>query len=159
MAVRLKLDILRVMDHLVGYDYGTKPKVMIVGDVEFPSLLGDKFLALAYAVEPQFRALVNAAMLVLVFENEATGRKCFARSKGWCEASGSGDAVALGFVELGSDEYVMCVYPEHERLLPAGLELNALDKGKSFSRTRCRPVSENLDLLIHRPESCVDLRA
>jgi hypothetical protein len=100
------------MDHLVGYDYGTKPKMMIVGDVEFPSLLGDKFLALAYAVEPQFRALVNAAMLVLVFENEAAGRECFDRFKAWCEASGSGDAVALGFVELSSDEYVMCVYPE-----------------------------------------------
>ena len=40
---------------------------------------------------------------------------------------------------------------------PRGIGLYPLDKSKSFSRTRCRPVSENLDLLIHRPESWVDL--
>ncbi len=105
------------MERAVGYDYGTKPRMMVVGDMEFPSLLGDNLLALAYAVEPQFGALVDAPMLVMVFESEATGRECFRHFKGWCEASGSGDAVALGFVELGTTEYVMCLYPEHERLV------------------------------------------
>ena len=106
-----------IMKRLIGYDYGAKSKVMILGDVEFPSLLGNKFLALAYAVEPQFGALVNAPMLVLVFESEVAGRECFARFNNWREASASGDAVAFGFIELGSDDYVMCIYPEHERLV------------------------------------------
>lgn len=105
------------MESCVGYDYGVKSRVMVVGDVEFPSLMGDKFLALAYAVEPQFGALVDAPMLIMVFESEAAGRECFEHFNSWRETSESGDAVALGFVELGSDDYVMCIYPEHEHLV------------------------------------------
>lgn len=105
------------MESCVGYDYGVKSRVMVVGDVEFPSLMGDKFLALAYAVEPQFGALMDAPMLIMVFESEAAGRECFEHFNNWRETSESGDAVALGFVELGSDDYVMCIYPEHERLV------------------------------------------
>ena len=112
-----KLGIFEGMERAIGYDYGTKLRMMVVGDMEFPSLLGDNLLALAYAVEPQFGALVDAPMLVMVFEGEAAGRECFRHFERWCEASGSGDAVALGFVELGSNEYVMCLYPEHERLV------------------------------------------
>ena len=40
---------------------------------------------------------------------------------------------------------------------PRETELNPLDKGKSFSRTRYIPSSEDIDLLVDRPESCVDL--
>jgi hypothetical protein len=118
---RGKSGIFSSVQRAVGYDYGTKPKVMVMGDMEFPSLLGDSYLALAYAVEPQFGALVDAPMLVMVFENEAAGRACFARFGGWCEASGSGDAVALGFVEVDDAEYVMCIYPDHERLVQRAL--------------------------------------
>jgi hypothetical protein len=85
---RGKLGILSGVEHVIGYDYGTKPRVMVMGDLEFLTLLGDSFLALACAVEPQFGALLNAPMLVLVFENESGGRVCFARFKGWCEGSG-----------------------------------------------------------------------
>ena len=94
MGKRGKLGILSGMEHVIGHDYGTKPRVMVMGDLEFLTLLGDSFLALAYAVEPQFGALLNAPMLVLVFENESAGRTCFARFKGWCEGSERGDVAA-----------------------------------------------------------------
>jgi hypothetical protein len=42
---------------------------------------------------------------------------------------------------------------------PRVARLNALDKGKSFSRTRRKAVFEDIDFLLYRPESCVDLRA
>ena len=35
------------------------------------------------------------------------------------------------------------------------MALNALSKGKSFSRDRNRPFSEAIDLLVDHPESCV----
>ena len=75
------------MQHAVGYDYGTKPRVMVLGDMEFSSLLDDSLLAIGYAVESQFGAMVDAPMLVLIFENESAGRACFARFHGWCEGS------------------------------------------------------------------------
>jgi hypothetical protein len=90
---------------------------MVLGDMEFSSLLDHSLLAIGYAVESQFGAMVDAPMLVLIFENESAGRACFARFHGWCEGSERGDAVALGFVEMNEDEYVMCIYPDRERLV------------------------------------------
>ena len=42
---------------------------------------------------------------------------------------------------------------------PRGTGLNPLDKGKSFNRVRPRPFSGDIDLVVHRPESCVALRS
>jgi hypothetical protein len=47
--------------------------------MEFSSLLDDSLLAIGYALESQFGALMDAPMLALIFENESAGRTCFAR--------------------------------------------------------------------------------
>src|SRR5215212_3298481 len=40
---------------------------------------------------------------------------------------------------------------------PKDTQLNPLDKGKSFSRARNRPLFQDINLLVDLPESCVDL--
>jgi hypothetical protein len=42
---------------------------------------------------------------------------------------------------------------------PEGTALNAIDKGKSFSRIRNSLLFEDIAFLVDRPESCVNLRA
>src|SRR5215208_1643155 len=54
----------------------------------------------------------------------------------------------------------ICLYLERERSSPPGdLKLNPLDKGKRSSTARYRAFSEDIDRLVDRPESCVDLQS
>src|SRR5919107_3290675 len=55
----------------------------------------------------------------------------------------------------------ICLCLERERSSPPGdLELTPLDKGKRSSTARYRPFSEDINLLVDRPESCaVDLQS
>jgi len=102
----------------IGYDYGTKPKVIVVSDIEFLDLLkrGD-FTAVGYSKVPQFGLLVNAPLLVIIFNDREAGRECFTHFKGWSDASGDGDAVGTGFIEFENGDYGLCIYPENKHLI------------------------------------------
>ena len=102
----------------IGYDYGPKPKVIVVSDVEFPDLMkrGD-LSALGYSKLPQFGILVNAPLLVMFFNDGKAGRECFTHFKGWSDASGDGDAVKIGFIEFENGDYGLCIYPENRHLI------------------------------------------
>src|ERR687894_1602451 len=57
-----------------------------------------------------------------------------------------------GSVSLGSNPSPAATRSTRFR----GIQLNTLDKGKSSSRARYRPFSEDIDLVVDRPESRVD---
>lgn len=101
---------------MVGFDYGTKPRVAVVGDLEFLQLLSDNLVALGYSEVPQFGILVDPPVLVMVFQNKTIARECFMHFKSWSDASEDGDAVGIGFVEFENNKYGLCVYQEPERL-------------------------------------------
>lgn len=100
-----------------GYDFGTRPKVMVVGDGEFPSLLRRGLVALGYGKVPQFGVLVNIPLLNLGFKDEAIGRECFEHFKRWNSDSRDGDAVRLSFIEFETGEYGLCISQDQERLI------------------------------------------
>ena len=101
---------------MVGFDYGTKPRVAVIGDLEFPQLLSNDLVALGYLEIPQFGVLVDPPVLVMAFQNKTIARECFMHFKGWSEASEDGDAVGIEFVEFEDNEYGLCVYQEPRRL-------------------------------------------
>ena len=102
----------------VGYDYGTKPTVMIVGDTEFPNFLGsEEFVALAYDQVFEFGLLINPPRLSLVFSNVEVARKCFTHFKSWSGESEDGDAVRISFVEFKDGGYGICISQEVDRLV------------------------------------------
>jgi hypothetical protein len=105
------------MQQPFGYDYGTRPKVMVVGDGEFPSLLRRSLTALGYGMVPHFGVLVDAPLLAMMFDDEHVGRECFAHFKRWAGGSRDGDAVGISFIEFANGEYGMCVFQERERLI------------------------------------------
>jgi hypothetical protein len=106
-----------MVENVFGYDYGTKPKVMVVADMEFPEMLRNSFMALGYGQVPQFGDLVNVPFLMMLFKDLENGDKCFSHFNTWCNASGDGDAVGVGFVEFDGGGYGMCIYQEHEHLV------------------------------------------
>jgi hypothetical protein len=101
----------------IGCDYGVKPRMIVVGDAEFPNLLRQGLRALSYERLSQHGLLVNPPLLGFVFADEATARDCFSRFKGWADDSQDGDAVGISFIEFETDEYGLCVYPDGTHLV------------------------------------------
>ncbi len=91
--------------------------MMIVADIEFPEILRNSFMALGYGQVPQFGNLENVPLLMMLFKDLDSGDKCFSHFNAWCNASGDGDAVGIGFVEFEDGGYGMCIYPDHEQLV------------------------------------------
>lgn len=100
-----------------GYDYGTKPIVLVPGDTEFIDLLNRGFLALGYGIVPEFGLLVDAPLLLMGFKNVTIARECFSKFAEWSGEDGDGDAVRISFVEFNDGEFGMCVSQDIERLL------------------------------------------
>jgi hypothetical protein len=100
-----------------GYDYGTKPIVLVPGDTEFIDLLNRGFLAIGYGVVPEFGLLVDAPLLLMGFKNETIARQCFSHFVEWSGEDSDGDAVRISFVEFNNGEFGMCVSQDIERLL------------------------------------------
>jgi hypothetical protein len=99
-----------------AYDYGVKPTIMILGDVDFQTKLGPHFVALGYTLTPTFEDLVNVPTLGMLFDSEDSARDCFDRLSNWATGSKSGDAVGIGFVEFKNGGFGMCIYQEHDKL-------------------------------------------
>ena len=107
-----------MVEIVYGYDYGIKPKVMVVADIEFPEILRTSFMALGYGQVPQFGDLANVPLLVMLFRDLESGDKCFSHFNAWCNnTSEKEDAVGVGFIEFDSGEYGMCIYQEVESLI------------------------------------------
>lgn len=102
---------------LPGYDYSTKPLVLVGGDIQFIQLLQDGFLAVGYGVVPEFGLLINAPALWIMFDTTEAARKCFTHFIRWNGASGDGDAVRISFVEFDDGGYGMCTSQDIEKLL------------------------------------------
>ncbi|WP_048120339.1 hypothetical protein [Methanosarcina vacuolata] len=106
-----------VVESSVGYDYGIKPRLMIIGDMEFPRLLRDGFIALGYGYVPQFGNLSNAPLLIMMFNDENLAEECFSRFNSWCYESKDGDAIAISFIEFETGDYGVCVYPDLQQII------------------------------------------
>jgi len=102
---------------MVGFDYGLKPRCMIIGDMEYPNLLHQaKVVAIGYGVLPHFGPLSNTIFTSLIFENKTKGRECFEHLKKWVDTSGDSKAVVLSFIEKRDGGYKVCIYPEFKLL-------------------------------------------
>jgi hypothetical protein len=103
---------------LIGFDYGLKPRFMVIGDFEYPNLIHEaKPVAMGYGILPYFGLLVDPLFVSIMFENEDKGRECFKHFKNWAEGSNDGDAVSLSFIETKKGGYAVCVYPESRLLI------------------------------------------
>lgn len=105
------------MQQAFGYDYGTRPKVIVAGDGNYPRLLQKSLIALGYGQLPHFGNVFDAPLLALMFDDEQIGRDCFTHFKGWTNHFTDGDAVTLNFIEFDNGEYGLCISQEKERLV------------------------------------------
>jgi hypothetical protein len=94
-----------VSNHMkYGFDYGTKPRVMILGDFTFPQFISNKLLGVGYGFYPQYKEWLRIPMLALIFETEDEGKKAFEPLISWIDGSkGNTNAVEISIIEYIDD--------------------------------------------------------
>lgn len=104
---------------MFGFDYGIKPTIMIVGDIEFNEfIVKGEMRGLGYISIPK-NALENTPLkVVLLFENEMYGKKTMRCFNKWIEGSnGNGEALGLDIIEHKDGGYVLCLYQDIDCLI------------------------------------------
>lgn len=102
-----------------GFDYGLKPRLMLVGDISFPEYF-QKAKCVAVAFIHCTDSLGNQITTELGFlcEVEEYAEKFMDCLMQWVIDSGDdGDAVELEFIELLNGEYMLAIAPNIERFL------------------------------------------
>ncbi|HYP41598.1 MAG TPA: hypothetical protein VEX13_14665 [Chloroflexia bacterium] len=112
----------------IGCDYGVKPRVLAVGDIDFVAPLQRSFQALGYSVAEGPGQMIAEPLLMMIFSNELDAQIAFNHFKRWSDNSGSGDAVAINFIEHDNGEYSVSIGPEMDRLITRCFGANFRDE-------------------------------
>nr|WP_309756590.1 hypothetical protein [Flavobacterium sp.] len=103
----------------IGFDYGLKPHLMLVGDPEFSNLFkAAKCTGLCYELSKAVNDLIKPEPLSFMFENEKPGEDFFNILLNWIDKSnGDGNAVALDFIETNDGGYALGITPDRKRFI------------------------------------------
>lgn len=103
----------------LGFDYGIRPHIMSVANLEFPNLWNKaKCIAMAYTVIPQLGLRVNLPMAGMVFENFDFAEELFRLIKSWMEPPCDESAVDIYFIEdIKQNDYYMVIGTNMQQLL------------------------------------------
>jgi len=108
----------------IGFDYGLKPHIMLVGDPEFSNLFkAAKCIGLSYEFSKGEKDLIKPESLSFMFENEKPAEDFFTILLSWIDKSnGDGNAVALDFIETNEGGYALGISPDMkifiDRMIP-----------------------------------------
>lgn len=108
----------------IGFDYGLKPHLMLVGDPEFSNLFkAAKCIGLSYEFSKGEKDLIKPESLSFMFENEKPAEDFFNILLNWIDKSnGDGNAVALDFIETNEGGYALGISPDMkifiDRMIP-----------------------------------------
>ncbi|MDP5199006.1 hypothetical protein [Flavobacterium sp. DG2-3] len=103
----------------IGFDYGLKPHLMLVGDPEFSKLfLAGKCIGLCYEFSKDKEDLIKPESLSFIFENEKPAEDFFKILLNWIDKSnGDGNAVAMDFIETDEGGYTLGISPDRKRFI------------------------------------------
>ncbi|MGB5988697.1 MAG: hypothetical protein WBG43_03030 [Marinifilaceae bacterium] len=101
----------------IGFDYGMKPYLIAVSDMEFSDLFIEaKCLGILYAFEKGNDGVDIPIGLYFLLKNEEPAKKFLDILLTWIEKSNNdGDAVAMDFIENNKGGYTIAISPEITR--------------------------------------------
>lgn len=113
----------------IGYDYGLKPNVMFLGDMEFTNLfLEAKCVGLAYLFEKDHSG-EKPFGISFMFLHEEPAANFFDILLSWvAKTNGDGDAVAMDFIERNDGGYTLAFSCEIRRFLERMTRKDLKDK-------------------------------
>jgi hypothetical protein len=114
----------------IGYEYGVKPHMIVLGDIEFSKyFVAAKCLGLLYVFSVDDRNNHIPAQIAFLFQNEDPARKFFDCLMSWIERSNNnGDAVSIDFIENNTGGYTIAIFPEINMLIDRNVPEGLRDK-------------------------------
>lgn len=113
----------------IGFDYGVKPFLMLVGDIEFSDLFTKADCrGVLYAFrQGDSKTEMIPVQIAFMFQNEEPAEKFMDNLLGWISKSNDeGDAVSMEFIENNEGGYTIAISPEiyrfHNRMIPKNLK-------------------------------------
>lgn len=98
---------------LRGYEYGIKPGIVILGDIEFSNKLMEAgFLGIAYIKIPRNILEGSVIEIALFFEHYVKGKEAFKHILNWENGNPDRDreVFEMDFVETDMNGYTLCIY-------------------------------------------------
>jgi hypothetical protein len=113
-----------------GFDYGLKPRLMLVADISFPEYFQKaKCVAVAFVHCPDSKGNLITTELGFLCEVEEYAEKLMDCLMQWVIDSGDdGDAVEMEFIELLNGEYMLAFAPNVDRFLKRMLTPVMIDR-------------------------------
>lgn len=104
---------------MIGLDYGVKPNIMLIGDIEFPKLITDAvIMGVGYISIPLNSNDRTPLRVAFVFQDSIKGKEVMDRFLNWIKASNDNmNAFGLDIIEKNDGSYLLCIYQEQELLL------------------------------------------
>jgi hypothetical protein len=117
-----------------GFDYGLKPRLMLVADISFPEYFQKaKCVAVAFVHCPDSKGNLITTELGFLCEVEEYAEKLMDCLMQWVIDSGDdGDAVEMEFIELLNGEYMLAFAPNVDRFLKRMLTPVMIDRVDTF---------------------------
>lgn len=113
----------------IGFDYGLKPFLMLVGDIEFSDLFTKADCRGVYYMFRQGNSEdeMIPVQMAFMFQNEEPAEKFMDNLLGWISKSNDeGDAVSIEFIENNDGGYTIAISPEidrfYNRMIPKNLK-------------------------------------
>lgn len=113
-----------------GFDYGLKPRMMLVADISFPEYFQKaKCFAIAFIHCPDSQGNLMTTELGFFCEVEEYAEKFMDCLMRWVKDSGDdGEAVELEFIELLDGEYMLGIAPNVDRFLKRMIDPMLLER-------------------------------
>ncbi len=103
----------------IGYEYGLKPHMVLIGDVDFSNYFSEaKCLGLIYVFGFDNKNNQIPVQIAFLFQNEGPAKKFLDCLMNWIERSNNdGDAVSIEFIENNKGGYTIAIFPEMNRFI------------------------------------------
>jgi hypothetical protein len=122
----------------VGYEYGIRPDMILLGDMDFSKHFIDaKCLGLMYMFGIDNKSNQVPVQIAFIFQNEDPAKLFFDCLLHWVKNSDNdGDAVSIEFIENLKGGYTLAIYPEIERFIKRMIPDHLIDRVSPIMMTQ-----------------------
>lgn len=114
----------------IGFDYGVKPKIVLVCNPEFVNLfIAADCIGVAYTFSKNKNDEIVPIQMAFLFQNEEPAEKFFEILLDWIfRSNNDGDAVAIDFIENNKEGYTLSISPEVSRFVERTVPIKLKNK-------------------------------
>jgi hypothetical protein len=122
---------------MLGFDYGTRARLIVSGHHRYAELLTHGLIGITYDLTASGDLLDNVPALILIFRRAAQAEEVFDHFAAWRDFTGSSEAVGLAFIEHANAEFTICIYREPAPFIEAAVPEDLRDDIEVVAERAC----------------------